>query len=64
MAVSLKVPVPVEKINSTEHPVKVGLSDAFMAILPASQLSGTFLIMSIHKLTVFTKAYRATLLIF
>ncbi|XP_032429874.1 plexin domain-containing protein 1-like isoform X2 [Xiphophorus hellerii] len=34
-----EVPVPVEKINSTEHPVKVGLSDAFMAILPASQLS-------------------------
>ncbi|KAM9716815.1 plexin domain-containing protein 1-like [Menidia menidia] len=33
------VPVPVEKINSTEHPVKVGLSDAFMAFLPASQLS-------------------------
>ncbi|CAN9508739.1 unnamed protein product [Ophioblennius macclurei] len=33
------VPVPVEKINSTEHPVKVGLSDAFMALLPAAQLS-------------------------
>ncbi|KAM4525161.1 plexin domain-containing protein 1-like [Odontesthes bonariensis] len=33
------VPVPVEKMNSTEHPVKVGLSDAFMAFLPASQLS-------------------------
>uniref|UniRef100_A0A3Q2CL22 Plexin domain containing 1 n=1 Tax=Cyprinodon variegatus TaxID=28743 RepID=A0A3Q2CL22_CYPVA len=31
-----EVPVPVEKINSTEHPVKVGLSEAFMA---ASQLS-------------------------
>ncbi|KAL1264183.1 hypothetical protein QQF64_004538 [Cirrhinus molitorella] len=27
------VPLPVEKINSTEHPVKVGLSDAFMALL-------------------------------
>ncbi|CAM4708626.1 unnamed protein product [Leuciscus chuanchicus] len=30
------VPLPVEKINSTEHPVKVGLSDAFMAILSSS----------------------------
>ncbi|XP_041818868.1 plexin domain-containing protein 1-like isoform X1 [Chelmon rostratus] len=30
------IPVPVAKINSTEHPVKVGLSDAFMAFLPAS----------------------------
>ncbi|KAL0984445.1 hypothetical protein UPYG_G00141640 [Umbra pygmaea] len=28
------VPLPIEKINSTEHPVKVGLSDAFMALLP------------------------------
>lgn len=27
------VPVPVLNINSTEHPVKVGLSDAFMAYL-------------------------------
>ncbi|XP_012734899.2 plexin domain-containing protein 1 isoform X1 [Fundulus heteroclitus] len=35
----IEIPVPVEKINSTEHPVKVGLSDAFMAFLPASQLS-------------------------
>lgn len=26
-----QVPVPVAQINSTEHPVKVGLSDAFMA---------------------------------
>ncbi|XP_037547157.1 plexin domain-containing protein 1-like [Nematolebias whitei] len=33
------IPVPVEKMNSTEHPVKVGLSDAFMALIPASQLS-------------------------
>ncbi|XP_069373775.1 plexin domain-containing protein 1-like isoform X2 [Paralichthys olivaceus] len=31
------IPVPVEQINSTEHPVKVGLSDAFMA--PSSELS-------------------------
>ncbi|XP_066521356.1 plexin domain-containing protein 1 isoform X4 [Hoplias malabaricus] len=31
------VPLPVEKINSTEHPVKVGLSDAFMALLSSSQ---------------------------
>lgn len=29
-------------MNSTEHPVKVGLSDAFMALIPASQLSGQF----------------------
>ncbi|KAM4624239.1 plexin domain-containing protein 1-like [Polymixia lowei] len=33
------VSLPVEKINSTEHPVKVGLSDAFMALLPSSQFS-------------------------
>ncbi|XP_056153377.1 plexin domain-containing protein 1 isoform X2 [Lampris incognitus] len=33
------VPLPVERIHSTEHPVKVGLSDAFMAMLPSSQLS-------------------------
>ncbi|XP_029311556.1 plexin domain-containing protein 1-like isoform X2 [Cottoperca gobio] len=33
------IPIPVEKMNSTEHPVKVGLSDAFMAVLPPSQLS-------------------------
>ncbi|XP_048027655.1 plexin domain-containing protein 1 isoform X2 [Megalobrama amblycephala] len=31
------VPLPVEKINSTEHPVKVGLSDAFMALLSSLQ---------------------------
>ncbi|XP_077061929.1 plexin domain-containing protein 1 isoform X1 [Siphateles boraxobius] len=30
------VPLPVEKINSTVHPVKVGLSDAFMALLSSS----------------------------
>uniref|UniRef100_A0A7N6FDK5 Plexin domain containing 1 n=1 Tax=Anabas testudineus TaxID=64144 RepID=A0A7N6FDK5_ANATE len=33
------IPVPVEKMNSTEHPVKVGLSDAFMEFLPSSQIS-------------------------
>ncbi|KAA8581295.1 hypothetical protein FQN60_002876 [Etheostoma spectabile] len=33
------IPIPVEKMNSTEHPVKVGLSDAFMELLPSSQLS-------------------------
>ncbi|XP_067285533.1 plexin domain-containing protein 1 isoform X2 [Pseudorasbora parva] len=31
------VPLPVEKINSTEHPVKVGLSDAFMGLLSSSR---------------------------
>ncbi|XP_043109931.1 plexin domain-containing protein 1 isoform X1 [Puntigrus tetrazona] len=31
------VPLPVEKINSTEHPVKVGLSDAFMGLLSSPQ---------------------------
>lgn len=36
-----QVPVPVAKMNSTEHPVKVGLSDAFMALL-SSQPSGRF----------------------
>ncbi|KAM8888472.1 plexin domain-containing protein 1-like isoform 1-T1 [Synchiropus picturatus] len=34
-----EIPVPVVKINSTEHPVKVGLSDAFMAYLPSAQMS-------------------------
>ncbi|XP_068610697.1 plexin domain-containing protein 1-like [Brachionichthys hirsutus] len=34
-----EVPVPVASINSTEHPVKVGLSDAFVAYLLASQSS-------------------------
>uniref|UniRef100_A0A3Q4N946 Plexin domain containing 1 n=1 Tax=Neolamprologus brichardi TaxID=32507 RepID=A0A3Q4N946_NEOBR len=33
------IPLPVEEINSTEHPLKVGLSDAFMGYLPTSQLS-------------------------
>lgn len=36
-----EIPVPVEKINSTEHPVKVGLSDAFMAFQPSTQVSGS-----------------------
>ncbi|XP_028822969.1 plexin domain-containing protein 1 isoform X2 [Denticeps clupeoides] len=31
------IPLLVEKINSTEHPVKVGLSDAFMALLSSPQ---------------------------
>ncbi|XP_027033504.1 plexin domain-containing protein 1 isoform X1 [Tachysurus fulvidraco] len=31
------VPLPVVKINSTEHPVKVGLSDAFMAFISSPQ---------------------------
>lgn len=35
-----EIPIPVEKMNSTEHPVKVGLSDAFMAFEPSSQASG------------------------
>ncbi|XP_026887733.2 plexin domain-containing protein 1 isoform X2 [Electrophorus electricus] len=35
------VPLPVEKINSTEHPVKVGLSDAFMALLSSPQAPDT-----------------------
>uniref|UniRef100_A0A8C8E2C8 Plexin domain containing 1 n=1 Tax=Oryzias sinensis TaxID=183150 RepID=A0A8C8E2C8_9TELE len=30
------IPIPVENMNSPEHPVKVGLSDAFMAFHPAS----------------------------
>ncbi|KAK5881559.1 hypothetical protein CesoFtcFv8_022342 [Champsocephalus esox] len=33
------IPIPVEKMNSTEHPVKVGLSDAFMALPPPLQVS-------------------------
>ncbi|KAL2078614.1 hypothetical protein ACEWY4_026299 [Coilia grayii] len=35
------VPLRVEQINSTEHPVKVGLSDAFMALPTTSQSSDT-----------------------
>ncbi|XP_077406105.1 plexin domain-containing protein 1-like isoform X2 [Vanacampus margaritifer] len=34
-----EVPVPVERINSTEHPVKVGMSDAFMANLPSAHIA-------------------------
>ncbi|KAG7272814.1 hypothetical protein CRUP_025794 [Coryphaenoides rupestris] len=34
-----KVPIPLDKMNSTEHPVKVGLSDAFMA-LPSHKSDG------------------------
>lgn len=37
----LQVPVPLVRINSTEHPVKVGLSDAFTAPL-SPQPSGRF----------------------
>ncbi|XP_062234570.1 plexin domain-containing protein 1-like isoform X1 [Platichthys flesus] len=33
------IPIPVEQINSTEHPVKVGLSDAFMASPSSTQPS-------------------------
>ncbi|XP_061665789.1 plexin domain-containing protein 1 isoform X2 [Syngnathoides biaculeatus] len=36
-----EIPVPVERINSTEHPVKVGLSDAFMAYAPSAQMTDT-----------------------
>lgn len=38
--------MPVAKINSTEHPVKVGLSDAFIArvLSSASSFSGMNLI--------------------
>ncbi|XP_035252983.1 plexin domain-containing protein 1-like [Anguilla anguilla] len=31
------VPLPVEMISSTQHPVKVGLSDAFMVLGPSPQ---------------------------
>ncbi|XP_054609505.1 plexin domain-containing protein 1-like isoform X2 [Dunckerocampus dactyliophorus] len=34
-----EIPVSVDRINSTEHPVKVGLSDAFMAYLPSAQVA-------------------------
>lgn len=37
----IQVPVQLARINSTEHPVKVGLSDAFMALL-SPQPSGQF----------------------
>ncbi|XP_061911161.1 plexin domain-containing protein 1-like [Entelurus aequoreus] len=34
-----EIPVPVDTINSIEHPVKVGLSDAFMAYLPSAEVA-------------------------
>ncbi|KPP64559.1 plexin domain-containing protein 1-like, partial [Scleropages formosus] len=34
------VPLPVEEISSAEHPVKVGLSDAFMTLLPSQETPG------------------------
>ncbi|KAM6951126.1 plexin domain-containing protein 1-like [Aplochiton taeniatus] len=34
-----EVPLPIQQINSTEHPVKVGMSDAFMALLPSPHSS-------------------------
>ncbi|XP_077595025.1 plexin domain-containing protein 1 [Stigmatopora nigra] len=36
-----EIPLLVERINSTEHPVKVGMSDAFMANLPSAQGENT-----------------------
>ncbi|XP_023691182.1 plexin domain-containing protein 1-like isoform X1 [Paramormyrops kingsleyae] len=41
------VPLPVEVISSTLHPVKVGLSDAFMALLPSQQTPGA------HRRTIY-----------
>ncbi|KAL4659281.1 plexin domain-containing protein 1 [Arapaima gigas] len=34
------VPLPVEEMSSTQHPVKVGLSDAFMTVLPSQEIPG------------------------
>ncbi|KAM9774269.1 plexin domain-containing protein 1 [Syngnathus typhle] len=34
-----EIPVPVEGINSTEHPVKVGMSDAFVAYIPSPEIA-------------------------
>lgn len=42
LLLTFQVPLPVEKINSTEHPVKVGLSDAFMALLSSLQSPGQY----------------------
>uniref|UniRef100_A0A3B4AMG5 Plexin domain containing 1 n=1 Tax=Periophthalmus magnuspinnatus TaxID=409849 RepID=A0A3B4AMG5_9GOBI len=36
-----EIPILVEKMNSTDHPVKVGLSDAFLALMPSSLNSGS-----------------------
>ncbi|XP_061563950.1 plexin domain-containing protein 1-like isoform X1 [Cololabis saira] len=37
----MDIPVSVERMNSTEHPVKVGLSDAFMATLQSDVVQHT-----------------------
>lgn len=46
--VFFQIPIAVESMNSTEHPVKVGLSDAFLARLPSSQPSGDFKVSFCH----------------
>ncbi|KAM8837474.1 plexin domain-containing protein 1-like isoform 2-T2 [Spinachia spinachia] len=50
------IPIPVEQINSTEHPVKAGLSDAFLARLPSSQPSANQrTIYEYHRVEIDTK---------
>ncbi|KAJ0060025.1 hypothetical protein NL108_002801 [Boleophthalmus pectinirostris] len=36
-----EIPILVAEMNSTDHPVKVGLSDAFLALVPSSLNSGS-----------------------
>ncbi|XP_072312715.1 plexin domain-containing protein 1-like [Eucyclogobius newberryi] len=36
-----EIPIEVDKMNSTDHPLKVGLSDAFLALLPSTLNSGS-----------------------
>lgn len=35
-----QIPLSVDVISSAEHPVKAGLSDAFMVMSPSSQSAG------------------------
>lgn len=36
----LQIPVPVLQISATQHPVKAGLSDAFMILNPSPDVPG------------------------
>ncbi|XP_059893719.1 plexin domain-containing protein 1-like [Gadus macrocephalus] len=49
-----EVPVPLERINSTEHPVKVGLSDAFMALPPQKTDGKPLTIYEYHRVEINT----------
>ena len=36
----LQIPIPVLEISSSQHPVKAGLSDAFMILNPSPDVPG------------------------